>query len=166
MKTIKVCLLLIACLAFNSLSAQLKPLEDFLKKYPEVKEYYIYQSTLRMLNQQQDPDFDRLIKNLKKINAYVYDEAKGVSKEEFKKMLGQLEDDEFEILLVYRAEGYLVRVFGRDRGANSKYVLAMLGESNFALVEMDGHLDLRYIKAIEDLNFMKLDELLLNTKKS
>ena len=46
-------------------------LEQHLKDYPDINKKYIYQSVLRLANTKQDPDFDKLIRDVRKITIYL-----------------------------------------------------------------------------------------------
>ena len=153
---------LVAMLTTVAISAQIKAVEDFLESHPDLDKYYVYQSTLRMLNQEGDEDFNRLIKDVKKINAYVQEGEANVSRESYKKMIDQLAKDDFEVYVQATVEGTQVNLMGREKGNDSYFVLAVNDPNNFALIEMDGKLDLSYLKALDDVNFDKLQEILLD----
>ena len=82
-----------------SLNAQVKAVEDFVKDHPDLKEYFIYQSTLRLLNQSGNEDFDLLIKDIRKINAYVALSSEEVTQKDYDKIISKLENDDFELLI-------------------------------------------------------------------
>ena len=144
-----------------SLNAQVKVVEEFVKDHPDLEEYFIYQSTLRLLNQSDNEDFDLLIKDIRKINAYVAMSSADVTEKEYDKMVSKLEKDNFELLIHAKYNGALVNLMGQDKGTNSYYVLAVRDKNDFALLEMDGRLDLRYLTALQDLDFSKLSSMLL-----
>lgn len=141
-------------------SAQIKPVEDFLKANKDLSKYFIYQSTLRMLNQDGDPDFNRLIKDIRKINVYIaMEEGVAVSKQSHQKMLDDLTAVKFETLVSAKMDGALINLMSKEEGDRAYYVLAASEEANFALLEMDGRLDLRYLQSLEKFDFNKLRKL-------
>ena len=144
-----------------ALNAQVKAVEEFVKDHPDLKEYFIYQSTLRLLNQSGSEDFDLLIKDIRKINAYVALGSGDVTKNEYEKMVSKLEKDDFELLIHAKYNGALVHLMGKDEGKDSYYVLTVRDTDDFALLEMDGQLDLKYLTAIQDVDFGKLSGMLL-----
>jgi len=158
-------LFLAAIFAALSISAQIPAVEEFLESHPDLKKYYVYQSTLRMLNQSGDEDFNHLIKDIKKINAYVQEGGADVSRESYTKMMDRLADDEFEVYVQATVEGTLINLMGREKGKDSYFVLAVNDSNNFALVEMDGMLDLSYLNSLEGMNFGKLQEMLLEQEQ-
>jgi uncharacterized protein DUF4252 len=144
-----------------SLSAQVKAVEDFVKDHPDLKKYYIYQSTLRLLNQSGNEDFDLLIKNIRKINAYVALSGEDVTQKRYDKMISKLEKDDFDVLIRAKYNGAWVNLMAQSNGKNSYYVLAVRDSGDFALLEMDGQLDLNYLTALQDVDFAKLSAMLL-----
>ena len=161
-------LLFVALIIGISAYAQsdIESVQEFIDRHDKIHKYFVYQSTLRMLNQEKDPDFDRLIKPLKKVNAYVSKGDSGVTREEFKALLDQLESDDFEILLSYKEKNAIIQLHSKTSRSNSKYVFAVYGPDEYAIIEMDGSLDLQYLKALENIDFSKAEELLLTQKRS
>lgn len=147
-----------------SMFGQIKAVEDFLEKNPDLDSYYVYQSTLRLLNQSGNEDFNMLIKDVRKINAYVSEGANDVEMEGFSDMMKQLSDDGFELLIKAKYDTALVSFMGRDAGKDSYFVLGVHDEKNFALLEMDGAMDLSYLNALNDVDYSKLKDII--TKSS
>jgi hypothetical protein len=144
-----------------ALNAQVKAVQDFVEDHPELEKYFVYQSTLRLLNQSGNEDFNMLIRHIRKINAYVSSSgSEEVTLKDYDKMISNLEKDNFEILIRAKYSGAHVSMMGQDKGGDSQYVLAVRAENDFALLEMDGELDLKYMKAIQDIDFSKLDDIL------
>lgn len=146
--------------------AIIEPVNAFIEKYPDINKYFIYQSTLRLLNQNHDPDFDKLIKPLKKVNAFVSHEKSGVTKDGFKQLLAELAEEDFELLVSYKEKNAIIQLMGKTQRSESQYIFAVYGPDEFAIIEMDGSLDLQYLKALENLDFSKAEELLLNQNRS
>jgi hypothetical protein len=144
-----------------SASGQIKPVEQFLEQNPDLQKYFIYQSTLRMLNQSGNADFNKLIKDIRKINVYVANEGSaGVSRESYQKMVRDLSSDKFETLVSAKMQGALVNLMSKDSGSAAYYVLAVTQGTDFMLLEMDGALDLRYLESLDNISLSQLNELL------
>ncbi|MDX1409870.1 MAG: DUF4252 domain-containing protein [Saprospiraceae bacterium] len=144
--------------------AQIKAVEAFIEDHPNLDEYYVYQSTLRMINQEGDPDFNRLIKDIRKINIYISEGSTDVTEESYREMLTDLANEGFEVLINAKYEATLINMMSKDAGNRSYYVLAVRDTDNFGLMEMDGSLDLRYLKALEKMDFGKLQKLVMDQK--
>ncbi len=141
-------------------SAQIKAVEKFLKENEGLTKFFIYQSTLRMLNNSGDENFNKLIKGIRKINVYVTEGSSEVSTASYKRMISELGAEQFETLVSAKTDGTLLNLMSRESGNDAYYVLATSEGSNFALMEMDGQLDLRYLEALESMNFEKLRKIL------
>lgn len=154
-------LLAFALLCIASVApAQIKAVEDFISQHDgEIRKFYVYQSSLRMLNQGGDENFNKLIRDIRKINVYVAENAGVSPKSHFRKMITNLSDDAFETLVSVRNDNSLVQLMGKDIKGRSYYVLAAVEEGSFALLEMDGSLDLRYLEALKSMNVGKLKEI-------
>ena len=144
--------------------AQIKSVEKFIKDHPNLDEYYVYQSTLRMVNQDGDEDFNRLIKDIKKINIYISEGSTDVTEESYQDMLSDLAKEGFEVLINAKYDASLINLMSKDEGKRSYYVLAVRDADNFGLMEMDGSLDLRYLNALEKINFAKLQDIVMDQK--
>ena len=147
---------LLIALTANVVSAQVNAVEQFLTENPNVEKFFIYQSSLRMLNQGADPDFNKLIKDIRKINVYISEAASESATQSYRKMVQNLGAEEFETLVNVKNDGMRINLMSRDSGSRSLYVLAASEGSNFAVMEMDGSLDLRYLESLEHLDFAQL----------
>ena len=156
--------LALLCVTFAAGQAQIKAVETFIENHPNLDEYYVYQSTLRMINQEGDPDFNRLIKDIRKINIYISEGSTDVTEESYRSMLDDLFREGFEVLIDAKYEATLINMMSKDAGSRSYYVLAVRDTDNFGLMEMDGSLDLRYLKALENMDFSKLQKIVMDQK--
>jgi hypothetical protein len=84
------------------------------------------------------------------------EEGVAVSKQSHQKMLADLTAAQFETLVSAKMDGALINLMSKEEGDKAYYVLAASEESNFALLEMDGRLDLRYLQSLEKFDFNKL----------
>jgi hypothetical protein len=151
---------LLACMLALSATAQIKPIEQFLSENEEgIQKFFVYQSSLRMLNQAGDADFNKLIKDLRKINIYLSEEAATSAGADYHKMVNALLADDFETLVSVKEGAVVINFLGKETRNSTYYVLAFTEENSFAIMEMDGKLDLSYLGAIESLDFDKLREI-------
>jgi hypothetical protein len=146
--------------AFTSTDAQIKPVEKFLRENKDLQKYFIYQSTLRMLNDTGDPDFNKLIKGIRKINVYISEESSELAKGSYQRLIRELGDAQFETLVSAKQSQMVLNLMSRESGNEAYYILAAHEGNNFALLEMDGKLDLRYLKSLDNVNFLKLRKIL------
>lgn len=156
MKTLIVCFL---ALSTSMSQAQVQAVERFLEEQDHLSKYYIYQSTLRMLNEGGNPDFNKLIKGIRKINVYVAEEGEEVAGSSYQRLVRDLGSEKFETLVSAKNGNMHLNLMSREAGNTSYYILAVKEDAEFALLEMDGQLDLRYLSVLEDVNFTKLRKL-------
>lgn len=155
--TLKASILSLCAICFVTLaSAQIKAVEKFVESHKGIQKFFIYQSSLRMLNQDGDEDFNRLIKDVRKINVYIAEDNADVSQAGFQKMLRELSADQFETLVSVKEGQMRMNLLGKESGSRAWYVLAGNEGSSFVVLEMDGKLDLRYLQSIEDVDLDKL----------
>ena len=110
-----------------------------------------------MINQEGNEDFNKLIKDIRKINVYVSEDSGEISLERYQAMVDDLFEEKFEILVNAKYQGTTwVNMMSRELNGRSYYVLTVRDDDSFALMEMDGDLDLQYINAIEKMNFDEL----------
>lgn len=148
-----ICVLFITTIA----SAQIRAVERFLAENEDLDKFFIYQSTLRMLNDGGNPDFNKLIKGIRKINAYIDEDGDAqVSHESYTQMINDLADERFETLITAKQDDMHLNLMSRENGNDAYYVLAVTEGKSFALLEMDGSLDLRYLQSLEKVKFDRL----------
>lgn len=138
-------------------SAQIKAVEKFVSENEEgLQKFFIYQSSLRMLNQNGDDDFNRLIKDIRKINVYIAENSGSSPKSDYQRMVSDLTSDDFETLVSVKNGGMHLNLLGKETGDRAWYVLAATEDESVAVLEMDGKLDLRYLQSLDKVNFDKL----------
>ena len=115
-----------------------------------------------MLNTDGNEDFNKLIKDVDKIIAYIAQGNSNVTTKDYNGLIQSLENDQFEVLVKAKYDGALIQVMAQFSGEDSKFVVAVLSGNDFALMEMHGELDLRYLTAFKDVDFMQLSEYILS----
>jgi len=123
----------------SSAIAQTKTTEELDKKY-EGLSLYFYKNTLRMFNQNDNKDFDELIKDIEKMKFMMIDKAKSsFAIGDFKKLVKDYQGEKYEEMMTSRYKGKNLGVYirqddGRVKGtvilvndSSSLYVLDILG---------------------------------------
>jgi hypothetical protein len=119
-----------------------------------------------MLNTTGDDAFNKLIRNVRKINVYLSEDGALNSRDTYRQMISGLSDEDFETLVNIKSEELMLNLMGRESGSKAYYVLAVSEGQMVGVLEMDGKLDLRYLQAIESVNFDKLREIVGQDKKT
>ncbi len=139
---------------------QIKAVEHFLSQDDNIQKFYVYQSSLRMLNTKGDDAFNQLIKDIRKINVYISEDAPASTSEKYTRMIKDLSKDDFEVLVSVKNNDMHLNLMGKDtEGDRAYYVLAETEGNSFAVFEMDGKLDLRYLESVKTVNFEKLQQI-------
>lgn len=136
--------------------AQIHAVEKFVKENEDLSKFFIYQSTLRLLNESGDENFNRLIKGIRKINVYITEGTSAVSSASYQQMITDLTAEKFETLVTAKTGGTRINLMSKETNNSSYYVLAAHEDTGFALMEMDGYLDLRYLESLDNINISKL----------
>ena len=117
---------LLAC--FN-VSAQTKTTEDLHKKYSEALSLFFYNNTLRMLNQNDDKDYDELIKNIEKMKFLMIDKAKSFKPADYKKLVAEYKSESYEEIMTSRYQGKNFDVLLKDSGGKVKGTVVLVNDS-------------------------------------
>src|SRR6186997_3580655 len=80
-------------------NAQSKTTEELAKKNSEALSLFFYNNTLRMLNQQEDKDFDALIKDIEKMKFLMIDKKTSFDNGGYKKLVSSYKAESFEEIM-------------------------------------------------------------------
>jgi len=124
----KLLILLLAIPVF--VSAQTKTTEELDKKY-EGLSLYFYKNTLRMLNQNDNKDFDELIKDIEKMKFLMIDKAKSnFADVDYKKLKSSYGSEQYEEMMTSRFQGKYFDVYIRQDDGRVKGTVIMASDSS------------------------------------
>ncbi|HEV8513938.1 MAG TPA: DUF4252 domain-containing protein [Cyclobacteriaceae bacterium] len=110
-------------------SAQTKTIEELDKKY-EGLSLYFYKNTLRMLNQNDNKDFDELIKDIEKMKFLMIDKAKSKFEDaDYKKLKSSYRSEQYEEMMTSRFQGKMFDVYIRQEDNRVKGTVIMASDS-------------------------------------
>jgi hypothetical protein len=142
------------------LSAQSKTVETFART-ANGYDLYLYQSVIRMLNKDRNPDFNMLIRDLDHLKLITTDSIGSKAKEMFNKLDIGVRGEGFEEIVSYESRDSKLHLFELENDDDeSTWVATMLFSGYAGVLEMKGSIDLAYMKALDSLNMDKLKELL------
>jgi Domain of unknown function (DUF4252) len=122
--------LLVLLAAGITATAQTKTTEKLDEKY-EGTSLYFYKNTLRMLNINEDKDFDEMIKDIEKIRLVMVDRTmESFTGEDYKKLKGDYKKESYEEIMSGRVEGRNFNVYVRESGGNVKGTVIMASDSS------------------------------------
>lgn len=117
------------------------------KAYPELRKKYVYQSLIRLANIKRDPEFEKLIKDVRKIILYM--PPSGDSTYQIKDVRAGMRDDGYEELVDVRtADTQRISLWVRDSESNPHYLALLDSDKDDIILEIDGQLDLQYLASI------------------
>ena len=122
---------------------------------------YLYQSLIRVMNKDKDPDFNMLIRNLDHLKVVTSDvKEREAQKAEFKRLDKSVKAEGFEVIMSVDNKDYKCHLMEKTswRG-NPTYVASFLSDEYVGVLEMKGYIDLNYINALQSIDVDKLKEL-------
>lgn len=123
-------------------------LEKHEARYPDIRKKYIYQSVIRLANVKGDPDFNKLIKDVRKITIYLPPSED--STYQIKDVSNGIMAEGFEQLMEVRTEGAgRISLWVKESKSSSQYMGFLDSEAADIIFEIDGQLNLAYISALK-----------------
>lgn len=98
--------------------------------------FFFYNNTLRMLNQQEDPAFDELIKDIEKMKFLMIDKVG--NNLDYKKVLIDYKSEKFEEAMTSRHEGKNFDVFLKGSGKTEGMLVLINDESTLMVLDIVG----------------------------
>ena len=110
----------------NVASAQSEATEKLQKRYPDSRAFFFYNNTLRMINQQEDTEFDELIKDIEKMKLLlIKKDNKGF---DYKKLVAEYKSDSFEEIMTSRHEGKSFDIYVKEKNGDTKAMLVLVND--------------------------------------
>src|SRR5690349_16328748 len=117
------------------------------KAYPKIQKKYVYQSLIRLANIKHDPDFEKLIKDVRKITLYLPPSED--STYQIKDLRASMRSGGYEELVDVRtAEAQRISLWVKDSEAKAHYLALVDADKDDLILELDGQLNLQYLSAI------------------
>jgi hypothetical protein len=132
--------------------AQSNVTEKLHKKYSEALSLFFYQNTLRMINQNEDKDFDALIKDIEKLK-FLMIKKEGFGKSDYQKLLADYKSESFEEMMTSRHDGKNFDVYMKD-GKSKGMIVAVNDAENLYVLDIVGSIPLNKVTKL----FSTIDE--------
>ena len=117
------------------------------KAYPKIQKKYVYQSLIRLANIKHDPDFEKLIKDVRKVTLYMPPAED--STYQIKDLRASMRSGGYEELVDVRtAEAQRISLWVKDSDSRAHYMAMIDSDKDDLILEIDGQLDLQYLSAI------------------
>jgi hypothetical protein len=144
-------LLLLVALSITG-QAQSNVTEKLHKKYSEALSLFFYHNTLRMINQNEDKDFDALIKDIEKLK-FLMIKKEGFGKSDYQNLLADYKSESFEEMMTSRHDGKNFDVYMKD-GKSKGMIVAVNDAENLYVLDIVGSIPLNKVTKL----FSTIDE--------
>lgn len=126
--------------------AQTETTNEFDRMYSS-RTFFLYNNTLKMINQQGDKAFDELIKDIEKMKVvWVSKKDKNFGAEQYKKLVAGYKAEEFEEILNSRYEGKSFNAYMKEKDGNTKGVVIVVDDGeNMYVMDIVGKVALNQI---------------------
>lgn len=122
---------------------------------------YLYQSLIRVLNQDANPDFNMLIKDLDHLRFLTTDSVGTSAKSTFSELDTGIQSEGYESIMSFDNKDYKCHIYElEDNGGQSSWVATLFMEGRAGLIEMRGSVDMKYLHAFSSLDMDKLKTML------
>lgn len=158
-------LLLLCILLFiqSDSFSQSKALERFREIHGEGKQYFVYQSVLRILNIDGNPDFNQLIRNVRRVvvhNPQLVVDSTNAHRQIIAQLIDDLHGESFENLIEAKNSGMRITLMSRGPTESAEFILLMRNPESTYFAEIEGSLDIEYIGALANAQFSELTNFL------
>lgn len=97
--------------------------------------FFLYNNTLRMLNQQGDKAFDELIKDIEKLKiVWVNKREKNFGAAQYKKLVASYKAESFEEIMTTRFDGKNLNAYIKEKDGDTKGVVVTVDDGDNVLV--------------------------------
>ena len=115
----------------NAAFAQSVTTEALQKKHGDALNLFFYNNTLRMLNQQEDPEFDELIRDIEKMRFLMIKKSDAnFGNTEYRKLLSEYKAEAFEEIMTSRHDGKNFDVYLKEANGQTKGMLVLINDSS------------------------------------
>jgi hypothetical protein len=148
------------------LSAQNHILTEFVELHKPGLTLHFYPSTLRMVNLERNPQFDEMIRHVKKARFYNLDTGT-VAPEDIGRLAGQLAASGFEQLMFMKSEEMDIQLWGIEAKEPETIMISQTGHE-VMILEIVGMVNIAKVPKLMDTfdDNAFLDVLNLNQKKA
>ena len=153
-------IVLFGAFTFGQTFAQSKTVADF---EADAKGYklFLYQSVLRILNKDKNPDFNMLIRDLDHMRIATTDSVGEAAMDIFQKLDQGVKTEGFEEVITFDNKDQICHVYLWESGkGKTSWVATFFMNGTAGVFEMKGSLNLKYLDALASLNTSKMQDLI------
>ena len=138
--------------------SQSKSIEKFRKTYQEDQNVFFYSSTLNMLNMEDLPDFEDIIKDIEKIAVLIYKkENQKFTAKELDQLIKNLEKEKYVELMIINDKGNKINLYKKDkRGRTTGFAAFVDNRESLVLIDVKGSIDFKKFMELKNQIDLKL----------
>ena len=122
---------------------------------------FLYQSVIRVMNKDQNPDFNMLIRDLDHIKIALSEHVGADAKQTFYTIDKGVKAEGFEMIMSFNNKDYKCNAYELEsRNGKSTWVTTFMTDGYAGAMEMKGTLDLKYIESLSSLNYEQLESMI------
>jgi len=124
--------------------AQSRTVDKFLKDYQPSQKFFLYPSTLRMINVEKHPDFYALVRDIDKLRVLTYDKNKnGFSRQTIRALSQEVAQEDYQELMTFQADGQNVHLYSLGDDDTPEGVVGLVEtDDTIILTDLEGFIDL------------------------
>lgn len=128
----------------SSAFAQSKTTQSLQDQNKDAFSLYFYQNTLRMLNQEEDKEFDELIKDIEKMKFLMIKKNADFGTADYKKLVSSYQKESFEEIMTSRYEGKTLDIYLKE-GKSKGMVVLVNDSTNLFVLDIVGQIALNKV---------------------
>jgi len=138
--------------------AQSKTIAEFEKDKGFTKKLFIYESYIRMLNMNDNPDYFKLVEDIEYIK--VIRTGSESDKAQYRTLQSSIQKENFEEVFAVedKDKGFASIYLLEEEGEKSQWIAFLFSKGSTYALEMNGNLNLEYMKGLSSLNYEMLDK--------
>ena len=128
--------------ALAPLRAQSSTVADFRAQHATRQDFFLYPSTLRMVNLDKNPDLYRLVHDVEKLQILLY-ERSTLNRSAVQQLRQGIRGEAYEELISFQQKDSQITVYARGDSPQLKGVVGMVdNRETLALIDLEGFVDL------------------------
>ena len=138
------------------------------EKYPDAKNVFLYQSTLRALNLENNEDYNKLVADVDKVSILILGDVMGelegntteeekekheqieVDRTDFSDVIGMLKEEQFVEVMSMESKGQKSAIYNEDSNDPEKFVIVVSNENGLTIADLKGSIDISLLFKLKD----------------
>ncbi|MEM7162113.1 MAG: hypothetical protein AAF487_06675 [Bacteroidota bacterium] len=145
-------LIAVAMLFALNAGAQSKTIEGLEKNDEEGRKVFFYESYIRMLNLNDDPNYYKLVEDIEFIKGFLSSKEGDSAKSQYRELQASIVKEGFEEVFMAEDKKGFATIYLREIDGEEEWVALLFGQGSTAALEMKGSLNLKYLNGLDALN--------------